>query len=94
MNMTTWLVVGAICCIVPLSLLAAFSVSRDQRSYVQHYDAEGFSVEACNRNARRVVNANGIMVAKPIKRRCRETLAEEALPMDASSLERRQSDNR
>ena len=67
MNLTSWFVVGAVCSIVPLSLLAAFSVSRDQRSYVKHYDADGFSLEACNRNARRVVNANGIMVAKPVK---------------------------
>ncbi|HBE67386.1 MAG TPA: hypothetical protein DDW52_04480 [Planctomycetaceae bacterium] len=50
--------------LVPAGLVLAFAVSRDERTYVKHYDARGFSVEACNRNGRRVTNADGIMVTK------------------------------
>ncbi len=72
MNATIILVIGAVAFLVPLSLVAAFAVSTDKRDYVRHYDAEGFSVEACNRNAKKVTNANGIMVSKPLKRPSRD----------------------
>lgn len=64
MNMNVILVVCAVCFLVPASLVLAFAVSRDDRQYVKHYDARGYSVEACNSHARKVANPNGIMVAK------------------------------
>ncbi|GAB5405806.1 MAG: hypothetical protein Aurels2KO_40370 [Aureliella sp.] len=64
MNMNVILVVCAVCFLVPASLAMAFAVSRDDRTYVKHYDARGYSIEACNSHARKVANANSIMVSE------------------------------
>lgn len=64
MNWNVIVVICAVCLLVPTGLALTFAASRDDRTYVKHYDARGFSVEACNSYARQVTNANGIMVAK------------------------------
>lgn len=64
MNWNVIVVICAVCLLVPTGLALTFAASRDERTYVKHYDARGFSVEACNSYARKVTNANGIMVAK------------------------------